>query len=532
MHTQERFFERTENLELIRKRVLGLKDSYRQNICLIGNELAGKTSLLHAFLGSFQDNLIVPVYLEARPESPLSFARRFIGVLLYNFMSNSGIPLKEDLEFLIGRSSRFIPQTVARMQTLLKAAQRRSIQTLFAELLALTDIFYRETGKSCVVIFDEFLNLESIGFKNLYRDWSRQLILQKNTMYVITSSLPFKAREALSKNLSLLFGNFEVVEVEPFDIRTSDRYLEQQFTVLPLLKPLRDFIVHFTGGTPWYLEEICQELRKSGRQNLTSVLEGLIFEPTGLLHQRFSNIINRFLDSPHSHDYLSILHLISGGRNKLKDIAHLLRKSQKDLLPRVKYLLEVDAITRSGDFLKINDRVFAFWLRLVYQERLRSLTFDAKNQKEQFRENIEREIREFVTASRKTLPERCSEVLRLFEDELIQVERKKIRLNHFREIKPLEFNDRRLREGLIGRSQDSLWILAFKPETLNEEDIVRFAKECKKYRHKQQRKIIVTLEDEIDPNTRLRAMEEKIWTWDINRLNQMLDLFSKPWIIA
>ena len=123
------------------------------------------------------------------------------------------------------------------------------------------------------------------------------------------------------------------------------------------------------------------------------------------------------------------------------------------------------------------------------------------------------------------------QLLRLFEDEIMQMERKKIRLSHFREIKPLEFNGRSLKEGLIGRSSESLWIVAFKNDYLTDEDITEFVKECKKYRHKLQRKIIVTLKD-IDANARLRALDEKIWTWDINKLNQILELYSKPWVIA
>jgi hypothetical protein len=42
---------------------------------------------------------------------------------------------------------------------------------------------------------------------------------------------------------------------------------------------------------------------------------------------------------------------------------------------------------------------------------------------------------------------------------------------------------------------------------------------------------MVTLK-EVDPNARLRALEEKVWTWDLNSLNQILDLFSKPRVIA
>jgi hypothetical protein len=134
--------------------------------------------------------------------------------------------------------------------------------------------------------------------------------------------------------------------------------------------------------------------------------------------------------------------------------------------------------------------------------------------------------------TQKPLTERMSELMRLFENELVQVERKRIRLSHFREVKPLEFHTaRNLKDGLIGRSQDSLWIVALKDDLLTEDDISEFSRECKKYRHKAQRKVIVTLK-EIDQNTRLRAMEEKIWAWDINSLNQMLDLFSQPRLIA
>lgn len=237
------------------------------------------------------------------------------------------------------------------------------------------------------------------------------------------------------------------------------------------------------------------------------------------------------MDIPYSQDYVAILYLISDSHNKLKDIAHILRKQRKELMLRVNHLLELDTVSRNGDFLKITDRVFGFWLRFVYQEKLQSLTFDAKNQNVIFRDKIQGMIQEFLLNAEKSLTERTIELLRLFEDDAIQMERKRLRLTHFREIKALEFNNRHLREGVIGRAHDDLWIIAFKRGLLTEEDVSEFVKECKKYRHKLQRKIIVALTD-IDTNTRLRALEEKVWTWDLNNLNQILDLFSRPRIIA
>jgi len=528
---KENLFNRRAYLEILEKRIRALKDGYRQNIAFIGDELLGKTSIIFSFLDKFYDNQIIVLYLEVRPESLASFARRFMGVLLYNFLSPSGIVLKEDLNFLIDKSLKFIPKTVEKIKAILAAVERRKKNDIFSDLLSLCEMIYEESGKYCVVILDEFHNLGNMYIKDLYREWSKLLILQKNTMYIIISSSKFQARNILAKHLSLLFGNFEIITVEPLDIRASEEYLDRKLQGLSLNVALRNFIVHFTGGHPFYLEVISEALLKINQPNLVEILENLIFIPSGILHQRFSNYLKRFLDTPYSQDYISILYLISCGHNKLKDIIHILRKQRKELTLRINHLLELDAVTRSGDFLKINDRVFSFWLRFVYQEKLHSLTFDAKSQKAMFRENIETMLQEFLISAAKPIKERMLELLRLFQDETIQMERKRFRLTHFKEIKPLEFNNKSLKDGLLGRSNDCLWIMGLKPDLLTEEDITEFTKECKKYRHKLQRKIIITLRD-IDTNARLRAMEEKIVTWDLNDLNQILDLFSKPRIIV
>ncbi len=525
------FLERKPYSDIIEKRIRSLKDGYRQNIAIIGDELIGKTSIVFKFLNKFYDNRIIIIYLEIRPENLASFAGRFIGVLLYNFLANSGIHLKEDINFLISKSAIYIPKTIEKIQSILSALDRRKKNNIFTELLSLCEIIHQETSKRCVIIFDEFHNLENMNIKNLYDDWAKLLISQKNTMYIIISSLKFKAKTILSKNLSLLFGNFETISVEAFDIRTSNFYLEKKLGAQVLSNGLKNFIVHFTGGNPFYLRIITDALLKSSRDNLAEIIEELLFDSSGILNQRFSNYIKRFFDCANSQNYISILYLAASGHNKIKDIAHILHKPQKELDTMITHLLELDTIIRNGDFLKINDRVFSFWLKFVYQEKLHSLTFDAKNQKNLFRDKIDNIIQEFLISAQKPIIERMTELLCLFEDDTIQIERKKFRLNHFREIKHLEFNKGSLKQGLICRSNDALWIMAFKHDFLTENDVAEFARECKKYRHKLQKKIIVAFND-IDPNTQLRALEEKILTWDINNLNQIFDLFSKPRVIA
>ena len=351
-------------------------------------------------------------------------------------------------------------------------------------------------------------------------------------MYIILSSLKFKTKNILSKQLSLLFGNFQLINVEPFDIKASANYLEHRLGQERLNKGLSDFLVHFTGGYPFYLEVITDALLKSkDRNDLAGLIESLLFETSGILNQRFSNYFKRFMDLCPNPEYASMLYLVSSGQNKIKDIAHILRKTKKEIEARIGHLLELDIISRLGDFLKINDRVFSFWMKFVYQGKLQSLTFDARNQKDLFRSSIEGLIKEFLESRERPVIERISEILGLFKDDSVQIERKKIRLEHFKEIKPLEFNTAGLREGIIARTKESLWIMTFKDERLSEEDIAGFSRECKKFRNKLERKIIITSQG-IDSNARLRALEEKILTWDLNNLNQLLDLFAKPRVIV
>lgn len=524
----EIFLNRVQQLELLSKRASALKDGYRQNMAILGDELVGKTALAFRFLELFCDCRILTAYIEVRPETVLSFAQRFIGTILYSFLANSGIALKEDLEFLLQKSERYIPRTVTEARLILANFKKKKNFNLFIGLVSLTDSIYEETGKSCVVIFDEFHNLENLGIKKIYSEWAKVLVTQKNTMYIAISSRKARAKAILAKELSLLFGNFEVIALEPFDNKESERFLEGRFAQTPLEAGLRNFIVNFTGGHTFYLDVISSAVLKSSSQDLAGILEGILFEPSGLLHQRFSNYLKNFFGSNLTQEYLAILYQVSSGRNKINEIIQSLGKPKKDILLRASYLLENDYLSRSGDFLTINDRVFGFWLKSVYQEKERSLTFDSRNQKAAFKGLIRGLIDEFLRHSQKPVREQISELMGLFQDETIQVEKKRLRLDRFREIRPLRFSG--LGDGLIGRSQESLWIMAIKGELITEDDIVEFARECKKYRHKLQRKIILNLED-IDANARLRAMDEKIWTWDLIYINRLLDLYSRPRII-
>ncbi len=522
---------RKNHLELIENRARGLLEGYRQNIAVIGDEMVGKTSLITEFIKRFHDNRLITLYLQTRPESIKSFAARFIGVLLYNFLSNSDIPLKEDLDFLILKSEKYIPRTIEQIRAILSALEKRKKASVFTELLSLCDSIHQETQKSCLVIFDEFNHLEKLGLANLYRDWSKLIVSQKNTMYIITSSLRFRTKNILSKELSLLFGNFEVINVEPFTISSTDQYITNRLGSYGVCKGVKNFLTHFTGGSPFYLNLITEEMIKSKQTRLSQILQKLLFDSSGLLNQRFSVYIGRFGEATCGKEYLDIIHMVACGHNKIKDISHIMKKKACDLNKRIAFLLESDIISRNADFLRLNDRVFGFWMRFVHRQKQEALLYDENSLRIRFLEQVEGLISDFLGQVDKPMVERMTELLRHFEDETIQIEKKKIRLNHFREIKPLELQSANIKEGLLGRSNEGIWLIAIKHDCLTENDVAEFSRECKKYRNKLERKIIVT-NSEIDANARLRALEEKVWAMDLNSLNQIFDLFCMPRVTA
>ncbi|KPK43013.1 MAG: hypothetical protein AMJ78_00125 [Omnitrophica WOR_2 bacterium SM23_29] len=531
------FFDRKIYLDILEKRIKAIKEGYRQNIAIISDKDVGKTSVVLHFLNRFTDPMILPVYLQLSPEySREQFVRKFIGVLLYNFLENSNIARNEDLDFLISKANNFIPKTIETIKTVLASLKKRNRENIFFQLLSLCDTLNVETGKICVVFFDEFHHLGELGIKHIYKQFSKMLMIQKNALYIILSSAKFKAKKILTSHLALLFGNFEIIELQPFDLKTTDEFLRSRLSHLQIQKCLIDFLIHFTGGNPLYLKIIIDSLTKMpgpiSKEKMSEIIQDLLFVESGVLNQRFNNYLKSlFANFKLAQDYQTLLYLIADGQNRLKDIAASLHKPKTQILTRLNLLLEYDIIAKSGDFFIICDRVFGFWLRFVYREKVDSLTFNTEEQKKNFRIKIEERIDQFILSNQKSVMERATELLRLFENELIQMRTKKIRLAHFRELKPLNFVRSRLNEGLIGRSKDSLWIMAIKPSALTEDDIIDFANQCRRFRYaKPQKKVIIT-NCGIDTNVRLKAMEEKVLTWDLDDLNLILDLYNKPRVI-
>ena len=100
LDTDRHFFGREETLSLLRRRLIDLKEGYRQNIAFLGSPYVGKSSVLKYFLQNLDDDFI-PIYLDVDGKDIHYFYRKFSGWLLYHYARTERLPLQEDLNLLI-----------------------------------------------------------------------------------------------------------------------------------------------------------------------------------------------------------------------------------------------------------------------------------------------------------------------------------------------------------------------------------------------------------------------------------------------
>ncbi|GAG47446.1 unnamed protein product, partial [marine sediment metagenome] len=205
------FFGRESVMRTLEKRVNALKGGYRQNVALTGQMLAGKSSILYQFLYNLKDTSLIPLYIEVTEEPFASFADRFIATLLYSYLSSCSRQAQKDLPNLIKEAEGLIPHTIYAIKKVKAELLKKNYTNAYADLLNLTSVLKKESGKSCVVILDEFHNLEFFKIKKPYLHFGKIMMIQKDTMYIVSSSQKSTIKKILSEKLALLYGNFEII---------------------------------------------------------------------------------------------------------------------------------------------------------------------------------------------------------------------------------------------------------------------------------------------------------------------------------
>ena len=534
----ENFFGRQSIIDLILKRANALKSGYRQNIAIIGHQHLGKTSVLRHFLHVFHDPDVLCIYVEIKIQALDYFVEQFIRSLLYQWLSQSrSISATESLLGLADNAAPSIPLTVQRVHEIMQLLKQRHPEEAYSKLFELTSIIKRETGKHCIVILDEFHRLGEFGVKNAFSDFGKRIMVQKDTMYLLSSSSFSASRKILAEKLSLLFGNFERVYLAPFDFETSFHFLEKKISPETIPENLKYFLVAFTDGHPFFLDTIANRLAECSRlkneeviskQTVAEVLYKLFYESQGVLNQFFLKIITPWTRSDSRGSHILILAGMAKGVNKLKDISLLIRRNQRETSRQIEALIEQELIVKTGVFYRFHNKIFKFWLREVYEKKELSLLGFSGGAAE-FTQRIHEMIEENDELIKMDVTDRVLGLFSQFKNEIIDFGEKKRKLPHFTEFIKSTGEPHGLRgssRSVIARGHGRCWVCKIVEEKANEKEVLALVQDETYDKRGVNTKVLVALNG-TDENAKLLAKEEKVLTLGLSRLNMLMDLFGK-----
>ncbi len=533
----ERFFGREEVLDLLNKRASALKDGYRQNVALTGQSLAGKSSIILHFLHDIREEGFVPVYVEVIKEPFRSFANKFIATMLYNALIKKGEHVDIALDSLLATAQDVLPKTSHAVKQVNISIDLGDFDEAYLGLLGLTSILKEETGIPCIVILDEFDNLERLGVKNPYLSFGKVIMVQKDTMYIVSSSRNMAIRKIISEKLSLLFGNFEVIKVANFGAKATCRFMDTKLVGFDSGDFIRKFLFAFTDGNPFYLDKIVSRIRELALERMTSHIDNeivsdaildTVYNSGGSIHQYLMNYILDLLDTKHKDLHIGILVSIAFGSNRQPDIAKALRTKSGEVSKALAYLMEKALISKNGTFYRIDDAMLEFWLKNVYQRRKDILVDGAFNRLGLFRDDLRSYIVSFEKDFAPSIPSRLAELFGIFSNELVALESKQMRMPRFTKVELRQFSPSL--PYIAASFRSNFWIVQAYEKTANEGDIIAFIRNVKALDCKISNKVIIPLKG-IDENARLLAKELRISIWDGPTVNALLTLYRKKRII-
>lgn len=543
-----RFFVRSDIRLRIEKRLEAFDKGYRQNIGLVGPAGLGKSTLLLALFRSLQyQRRFLPVYLNARVLDFDHFMETWMGSLLAAVFLSRDLEVPRDLQALMTAAQAHVPKTVEKMQLLWKQIRREKTGGHLRELFALSSALASETGQKIVLMLDEFQDFEKLPASDPFAVLGRQIMVEKNVLYVAASSRPERAREIFREKLTLLFGNFEVFELEPFDFQETVFFLENRLPHLQFSEAQTRFMIRMTDGHAGHLEYLaeCLEVFYS-HQSYEDFLKAHVRMPVTqeILLQAFhkklspqSGRISLFFEhkmealgrlAKDPSPYARVLLALSDGKRKLPVIAAAIERKPAETQKILQRLVQEDLVSRQGSFFTLPDPLFRFWLRYVYQAGRHVYTPETGAWARLLDESLSREYERSEAEEQRDLASRVETLFKQFRNDSIVISNKKLCLPQFSEVISRSSQGRWVL--LTAKNAKTAWVCQVAGQKVQEEDVAAYLSEIKKQRKKISCKIMVMLQG-IEQNAKLLAQEAKIQLWSLRDFNALLDLYDLPKMI-
>lgn len=530
-------FARDQIGTALKKRVEALVKGYRQNIGIIGSSGLGKTDFLSSAYREFslQPSLIC-AYVQSESYDFESLVERWIGALLTGFERSESLTVNDaDFQGLSGKLETLIPKTLQSISKIRRQLHKEPVPVILRELFALSGLLAQETSKKVILMLDEFQEIGVLPDPDPFAVLGREIMVQKDTLYLVSSSHPERAREIFRDKLSLLFGNFEVMELRPFEFQETVDFIHRHFPKTFFSASQKKLLISLTNGDPLYLDLILDRLKfylspeteqyVSDRLLFLAIQEEL-FDRKGRVALLFERMLDPVLHaSKDGGAHLRVLLAVSEGRYRLSEIASCVGRKTADTQKILQRLVHEDRIRKLGTFYVMEDPLFRFWLREVFQKKQKLCVPDEKSVCEGLMVALREKMEMIEHDEKKDVPSRIERLFKEFRNDAVEVETRKLKCPQFLEVAFRPAQGRFC--SLSARGHKDRWVCLVAEQQVSEEDVLGFAEDLKRARKKVQQKIIFTFEG-IDQNAKLMAQAAQIQVWGLRELNSLFGLYDLP----
>ena len=523
----------------LQKRVDDIGNGYRQNVGIVGSAGVGKTQLLCEFFQSISRSpKLLPVYVKAETIDGHQLMQQWMGAVLSAVMLDRTLNIPKTLTGLLREAESIIPKTVTAVKHLQRLLRQDKNSLAIKELLMLSETLARETGKKVVLMIDEFQALERLPVSDPFLLLGKQMMIDKEVLYVVTSSSLDRAREIFREKLSLLFGNFEILELAPFGYMEMQQYLATRMPAHRWPQELKKFLFHMTDGEPVYLDLLLQRLeqvdiREFPQDVSPSVLIDAfcqeLFDRRGRIALLCENRLEQCAHlTKYRGPYIRAVLALSQGRHKLIPIAAFIEETVAETQKVLKRLLEDGLVVKNGSLYHIPDFLFRFWLREVYQKRHGLFLPEERILRKHLFDELNRALDFCTRTAEEDLGLSVEALLKEFRNDGVEIDRKKMSCPQFSEVVLHKHLPHSI-FSLLGRGPRGRWLFYLSSEWIGETEIEKVVADAKRL-FKIQRKVLIALGG-IDENAKLIAQEAKMQLWDLRILNGLLDLYDLPKIV-
>lgn len=520
-------YEKIENhkLSVLDKRINSFRQGYRQNLAVLGYDTEEISCLFDSYFPLDSSINLVCVHVTALYADRNEFFRRVVISLL------SGINLGRSdvsLDCLISSATILFPATTSLIQSLLKK------QNLFLlDVFEVLNVFISESNKKCVLVIEDFLALEQLS-SDAFVQLAKFIMLQQNCMVIVAASCSKETEKILSTDLNLLFGNFEKISID------ENSFLGNYFHLNHCLSPINaspifiSFFVNILGSNVKSYRIVSEKIKfvyshEQENETIITVLEHLLYKKDTYFFQCFCKQLDALKYTMKNYQSaLKILSLLSEGYMRRKELQTLNIFNPNDLVMKLARLSELNYVVNYGDVYKIQDPLFAFWLRNVFPCYFSLSISDSTKRKKIWFKKVTDEISFFKEDFLKERTRKILELISSFKDDSVRIGKDRYRLPAVDNIKIISYPENRFHL-LVGEGKEIIFV-GIKESAVADTDVFDFLNRGSNVKGKGINKIYISF-DRFESTAKLIAKDNKIITWDVDEINHLLKIYNKSTIL-